>query len=337
LDLKIADTPYPPKTRRKRLGVIGSFVWDVIHGRDPRAEPVEEWGGITYALGALDAALPDDWEIVPIIKVGSDLSQRAREFLRTLDKIAPDGEPIEVPQQNNRVNLYYMSAHRRCEKLTGGVPPWTWLGLKPLLKDLDAIHINLISGFELDLEIAQHIRAHFGGPVYCDMHSLLMAVQPDGMRTLQPLPNAPAWFRCFDIVQVNEDEMSMMAGDPLALAAIALGSGVSALNVTLGPRGAVYFAAPGFENISDLHRGGLAPKTGALRTELVPATPARDLSGGDPTGCGDVWGATYFSRLLAGDDLRTAMVSAGRAAARNVDHRGASGLAQYLRGELSVR
>ena len=33
-----------------RIGVIGIFVWDVIHGRDPRDAPVEEWGGITYAL-----------------------------------------------------------------------------------------------------------------------------------------------------------------------------------------------------------------------------------------------------------------------------------------------
>ena len=321
---------------KKRLGVIGSFVWDIIHGRDPRELPVEEWGGITYALGALDAALPDDWEIVPIMKVGSDLARQSREFLHGLGKIARDGEPIEVPQQNNRVNLYYMSAERRCEKLTGGVPPWSWLGLKPLLKDLDALHINLISGFELDLEVAQHIRAHFSGPIYCDMHSLLLAVQPDGMRTLQPLPNAASWFRCFDIVQVNEDEMSMMASDPLALAAIAMASGVSVLNVTLGQKGAVYFAAPGFERLSDLNRSSLSPRTGTLRTELIPAAPSRDLTGGDPTGCGDVWGATYFSRLLAGDDIRSAMISAAAAAARNVDHRGATGLSQHLRGKLSL-
>jgi hypothetical protein len=281
--------------------------------------------------------LPEDWEIVPIIKVGSDLARESRTFLHGLGKIARDGEPIEVPQQNNRVNLYYMSAERRCEKLTGGVPPWSWLGLKPLLKDLDALHINLISGFELDLEVAQHIRAHFSGPIYCDMHSLLLAVQPDGMRTLQPLPNAPAWFRCFDIVQVNEDEMSMMAPDPMALAAIAMASGASVLNVTLGQKGAVYFAAPGFERLSDLDRAPLAPRTGALRTELIPAAPARDLKGGDPTGCGDVWGATYFSRLLAGDDIRSAMISAAAAAARNVDHRGATGLSQHLRGQLSLR
>jgi len=66
---------------RRRVGVIGSFVWDVIHGRDPRSSPVEEWGGIAYGLGGLDAALSDDWEIVPIIKVGEDLAARAATFL----------------------------------------------------------------------------------------------------------------------------------------------------------------------------------------------------------------------------------------------------------------
>ena len=63
--------------RRKRVGVIGSFVWDIIHGRDLRTAPIEEWGGIAYALSAFDAALPDEWGIVPVMKVGSDLAARA--------------------------------------------------------------------------------------------------------------------------------------------------------------------------------------------------------------------------------------------------------------------
>jgi hypothetical protein len=323
--------------RKKRLGVIGTFVWDTIHGREPLGEPVAEWGGIAYALSALDAALPDDWEIVPLIKVGHDLADRAREFTATLGRMANDAALIEVPYPNNRVELRYETNERRAERLSGGVPGWSWLGLKPLLANLDALYINLISGFEIDLEIAQHVRAHFKGPIFCDMHSLLLARQPDGMRTLEPLPNAEAWFRCFDIVQVNEDEMSMMAPDSFALAAMAMSAGVKVLNVTMGSRGAVYFAAPGFDRLTDLTKNGLAPATGALRTELIPAAPTRDFDGGDPTGCGDVWGATYFSRLLAGDDIRSAMSAAAHAAAKNVDHRGATGLAEYLRGELSVK
>lgn len=320
----------------KRLGVIGSFVWDIIHGRDPRVVPVEEWGGITYALSALDAALPNDWQIVPLAKVGSDVYARSREFLRTLRRVAPDAEPIEVPQQNNRVELRYLSDERRSEVLTGGVPPWTWLGLKPLLRDLDALYINLISGFELDLETAQLIRQHFAGPIYCDLHSVVLAVQPDGLRSLQPMPNATPWMACFDFVQMNEDEMSMMAHDPMELAAMALSQHVSALVVTLGARGAVYVSAPGFDRLSDLkQRGAGTSVLGAVRSSLV-ASERADVkgSGGDPTGCGDVFGATLFSRLLAGDTFAIALQCAVKAAAKNVEYRGARGLAHHLRGEL---
>lgn len=321
--------------RRKRLGVIGSFVWDVIHGRDPRSAPVEEWGGVTYALSALDAALTNDWEIVPLARVGEDLHARASEYLRTLRRVARDAAPIAVPYPNNRVELRYHSDERRSEVLTGGVPPWPWLGLKPLLRDLDALYVNLISGFELELETLQLIRQHFSGPVYLDMHSLTLAVQPDGLRTLQPLPNAASWLACADVVQMNEDELAMMAPDPMALAATALAQQVSALVVTLGARGVVYFTAPGFEQLGDLARRGAGTSVlGAIRTALVPAEPADVKGAGDPTGCGDVFGATLFSRLLCGDTFTCALRAAIKAAARNVAYRGARGLAHHLRGEL---
>lgn len=309
-----------PVPRRRRLGVIGTFVWDVIHGRDVRNAPIEEWGGVTYALSACDAALPDDWELVPLVKVGSDLAPQARQFLRTLRHLAPDAHPIEVPYRNNRVELRYHSDERRSEVLTGGVPGWTWAGLQPLLRDLDALYINFISGFELDLPTAQLIRQHFKGPIYCDLHSLTLGLEPSGLRTWRPLPEVAAWCACFDVLQVNEDEVAMLAADPLSLAATALGAGVRRLFVTLGKRGVVYFedAGPGRP----------------LRTALVPSTPARGEGPGDPTGCGDVWGATYFSRSVAGDTLSVAMRVACDAAARNVDHRGATGLAHHLRGEL---
>jgi sugar/nucleoside kinase (ribokinase family) len=116
-----------------------------------------------------------------------------------------------------------------------------------------------------------------------------------------------------------------------------LAEGVSSIAITLGSRGVVYFAAPGFEKLSDVRRPALGATSGAIRTAKLPAKPPRHAGPGDPTGCGDVWGATYFSRLLAGDKLETAIDRALDAAARNVDHRGATGLADYLRGELSIK
>ncbi len=321
-----------------RIGVIGSFVWDVIYGRDPRSLPVEEWGGITYALSGLDAALHDDWEIVPVMKIGEDLAARAWQFLGSLDRIAGDASLMEVPVPNNRVELRYYSDERRSEMLSGGVPAWNWLALKPLLESarIDALYINFLSGWELDLETTQLVRQHFTGPIYCDLHMLAWAVQPSGLRTLRPIPNVREWCACFDLLQVNEDEMTMLAPDPMALAATALHAGVRCLVVTLGKRGAVYFAAPDFDRIGDLRRERpLGASVGPIRTALVP-TQLASTDGGDPTGCGDVWGATYFSRLLGGDNLGDAILAAHRAAARNVGHRGATGLANHLRGKISL-
>jgi hypothetical protein len=329
-------------TRRRRVGVIGSIVWDVIYGRDQRSSPVEEWGGITYALGGLDAALPDDWEIVPIIKVGDDLAPAAMQFLSTLRRLAPDARPIAVPYPNNRVELRYYTDERRSEIMRGGVPAWSWAGLKPVLDaaKLDALYINFLSGWELDLETTTLIRQHFAGPVYCDLHMLAWAVQPDGLRTLRPIPNVREWCSCFDVLQVNEDELRMLAPDSLALAATALHAGVRCLVVTLSKRGAVYFAAADFERLDTEPRGtgrpfeSIAVNVGPMRTAIIPAQDVVD--DGDPTGCGDVWGATYFSRLLAGDNFGDAILAAHRAAARNVGHRGASGLSDYLRGTISL-
>ncbi len=330
--------------RKRRVGVIGTFVWDIIHGRDARSVPVEEWGGITYTLAGLDAALPDDWEIVPLLKVGHDLASRARDYLRTLKHIAPDAALVEVPYPGHRVELRYLDDERRSEHLTGAIPGWSWLGLKPLLDGarIDALYINFLSGWELDLETAQLLRQHFAGPIHCDLHMKVMAVQPDGLRTPRAIPDVAGWCACFDFLQMNEEEMATIAPDSMSLAATAIAAGVSCLLVTLGKRGAIYVASPGFETICDLPprhglstgpRGGTGA-LGAVRTALVPAPVVNGA--GDPTGCGDVYGATYFSRMLAGDKLSDAMIAATRAAARNVQHRGASGLASHLRGELSL-
>jgi len=337
-------TPTRVDAPRRRIGVIGTFVWDVIHGREARAVPVEEWGGITYSLSGLDAALPEEWEIVPILKVGTDLAAKARDYLRTLKRIAPDAALVEVPFPGHRVELRYVDDERRTEVLTGGIPGWSWLALKPLLDDarLDALYINFLSGWELDLETAQLLRRYFKGPIHCDLHMLAMAVQPNGLRTPRPIPNVAEWCGCFDFLQMNEDELATAAPDAMSLAATALAAGVSCLLVTLGKRGAVYFAAPAFDRIADLPprtglstapRGGMGA-LGAIRTALVPAESV--AGAGDPTGCGDVWGATWFSRMVAGDKLSDAMTAAARAAARNVGHRGATGLAAHLRGELSL-
>jgi len=254
-----------------------------------------------------------------------------------------------------------------------GVPGWTWVELGPMVRDLDAIYLNFISGFELALGTAQALRHGFRGPIYADLHSLFLGMQHDGMRVLQPLADPTAWFECFDVVQLNEDEMRQLSPDPLSLSAQALGAGTSLLVVTLGPKGAAYVAAAGFEgwqaggqavrrsggqvfghadgpdaaSASDAQvtpssdrltdrppdRPTARPPARLSSSALVPALPVDAI---DPTGCGDVFGAAACARLLAGDRVEDALRHATAMAARNATLRGAGGLSRHLRGELLV-
>lgn len=300
----------------KRLGVLGTMIWDTfITSR--AGLPREEWGGIGYALAALDAALPGGWQIVPLVKVGADLAPRAAEFLRGIAAAQPGARFVEVTEPNPRVTLAYLDDERRCEGLTGGVPPWTWPELGPLTIGLDALYCNFITGFEADLDTMRALRHAFKGPIYGDIHSLALGRQADGTRYYRPVDEALHWLTSFDVAQVNEDELAQLGGDPLEIAGKALLHGTKSVVVTLGPKGAVYFTRD----------GGSLVRTARVALEDGPAE-------GDPTGCGDVFGATLAARLLAGDPLETGIAAANRAAKRNVTYRGATGLQHHLRGTL---
>jgi len=306
------------------------MIWDTIIGRDPAAAPFEEWGGISYALAALDAALPEGWQVVPVVKVGRDLAERADGFLRTLPS-ARGTRFVVVPDTNPRVRLNYQDRQRRCEGLVGGVPPWTWAELGPMVLDLDALYVNFITGFECDLATAQALRQAYRRPLYGDIHSLALGIRANGLRHLRPIEEPLAWLSCFDVVQVNEDEMGQLGDAPLELAARAVARGVQAVCVTLGERGAAYVAAPGFD--------GFGPAPAPAGAGQVARSARIDAEGepvaGDPTGCGDVFGSTLFAHLLAGDALEPAVRAANRMARRNVSYRGATGLQHHLRGALA--
>jgi sugar/nucleoside kinase (ribokinase family) len=323
----------------KRLGVVGTLVWDTITYRDSRPEQVEEWGGVAYALSAFEAALPDNWEIVPILKVGSDLAESAWRFLRSFPRIDVETGIRVVPEPNNRVELVYTGPQRRTERLIGGVPPWLWADLGPLARTCDALYVNFISGFEMELDTARSLRSSFAGPTYADLHSLFLGVGRRGLRIPQELPSWGAWLRCFDAVQMNDEEFELLGravGDPWELAARIVGPELKLIAVTLGPNGAGYVAGAAFKSDPlywpDTRHRVATP--GHARSGITPAESPEVV--GDPTGCGDVWGATFLSRLLGGDQLEPAMIQANRMAAKNVGHRGASGLHRHLRGRLST-
>lgn len=289
----------------RRLGFVGTFVWDTNrHPSVARAggAPLEQWGGAAYSLAALSATCPDGWTIVPMVKVGADLADEVCRHLATLPRLDRGPGIRVVPEANNRVELrYHADAAHRDEILTGGVPPWSWPELEPLVAGLDALYLNYLSGHELGLDATRAVRAHFSGLVYGDLHSLFLGPPSGGARPPRRLERWEEWVGCFDVVQLNETELSLLAGDldPDEALARMLELGPRLVVVTLGGRGVRY-----------QERGGagatLAPPLGEVA--------------GDPTGCGDVWGGSFLAGLLAGLPVEAAIERAQRLAAEKISH-----------------
>ena len=325
-------------TGRLRLGVLGTIVWDTIHQRDGHAEPVEEWGGVSYALEALTGTLPDEWDIVPFVKIGRDLSEDALQFLSAIPRVEVDRGVRIVPEATNRVELRYEDDQRRCERLTGGVPAWVWTELAPLVKQCDALYVNFISGFEMELHTAEGLRTGFAGPTYADLHSLFLGMGQHGLREPRPLP----LLEFVDaLLRRSADERGGVR---------ASGSRRRRPLAARSRRGRARPEADRRHHGSQrrgVRRGAgfSSDPAGWPVTRQRVATPGPAVSGkvgveggrrtGDTTGCGDVWGATFFARLLAGDGLEEAMRVANAMAARNVEHRGARGLHLHLKGRIA--
>jgi hypothetical protein len=270
--------------------------------------------------------------------VGADLAERAFHFLRALPNVDLDGIRV-VDEPNNRVELRYQDRERRCERLTGGVGPWTWPELRPRRR-LDALYINFISGFELELPTAHRCAPHFAGPIYADLHSLMLGVGPGGVRMPRPLEAWREWLRCFDAVQVNEDELGRWRTRgatrgcspprPWATSRACCSSRWASAAPPTSPRptstrtrarlAARPFSCRGIAAQGPCARSGCPPSCGP-----GTATPRAAATSGAPAS------SAHCSPAAA----RRRHARANRGRRRNVEHRGATGLHHHLQGRIA--
>lgn len=301
---------------RARVGVLGTFVWDTIRHPAGGGGVVEQLGGIAYSLAAFPAALAPGWEIVPLVRVGSDLAEVARDFLTNLPRIASEEGVRVTPHPNNRVELSYTGGAERTERLTGGVPPWEEDELRDAIDGLDALYINFIAGNEIDLATATSLGTTFDGPIYADLHSLFLGeASKTGPRPPRPLPDAARWLRCFDVIQLNQAELGLLnvhGDEEYAFLHELLAAGPRMVCVTRGGKGARI-----------AYRDASGARGGSVHDIAIPGGPRA----GDPTGCGDIWGSVLCAALLAGLDPHAAAARANRAAAARLGARSIEELA----------
>jgi sugar/nucleoside kinase (ribokinase family) len=306
--------------------VIGAAVIDEIipfggasGGADARPRPVRSLGGIFYSLSALAALAPAPSQVVPALRVGADAAALIRSAVAALGL---DLRFVRAtPARQNRVRLRYTSSERRIEVLRGGVPSLSTRELGPFLREIDALYVNFVAGNELRFPALRSLRRSFRGPLYADLHSLLLGRRRSGTRFPRPLPGWRDWVACCDAIQCNLDEAALLCGLPAGgarprgaeverLAREILRLGPSLLVVTDGPRPVRAWEA----------------RAGRLR--LVPPRVRRSA---DPTGCGDVLGAAFCAlRFLEGLSVRRALRRAVGAASRAAARLGTGDLAADL-------
>jgi sugar/nucleoside kinase (ribokinase family) len=268
-----------PPTPQTTVAVLGTMTRDTTVYAD--GSHSENLGGLFYTLFTLAHLFRGRARILPVANVGADLFERVTE---ALDLPGFDLSAVRrVEQPNNHVYLTYRGPEARDEVLVGLVPP---VGLEhcSMVTEADHLLVNLTSGRDIELTTLQAFRSSFAGTLQLDVHSLTLDIAADGLRVLRRPAGWESWVACADWVQMNETEAELLGGgealDPFALGVLTRGP--RGVLITLGARGCLATWREG-EGVQRLR----------LDAEHHPQTPY-------PTGCGDVFGATFAFALRAG-------------------------------------
>lgn len=278
----------------------------MIHKADGRI--FNEPGGISYSVVG-SAILGDGMDVLPIIGLHPQDERCFFELFRHLDNVDVAGV-YSTGLRTRRVDLFYEDENNRWECSTQPIEPTTFDRIEPFLP-ADGIHINLISGNDIDLDTLRRIRnSSADSHIHIDLHNIVMEHLPDSKRVRVARPDYLEWCKAADTVQLNEEEAQVIdssSPERERLAAKILSGGTKAVVITLAEKGLVLFTKESGEVVE--HR--FEPR----QTEIV-----------DSTGCGDVFGAAFLHGILLGKNFVDATIFGIDAATRKLSSAGPSGL-----------
>ena len=289
-----------------RLTVIGHICKDVIHlPNEPFESAPSSYGGLYYAIMGLAGLLSENDTITPVFGVGAADYDDLLERLKLHKNIDPDGI-FRVKGKTNEVHLFYdVNRSNRIECSKEIAAPIPYARIRPHL-DAHGVIINMISGFDINLETLDTIRMEVRDrriPLHLDLHSLTLGVDEEHKRFRRPLTDWRRWCFMMSSVQMSEEEAAGLTAekyDETTLINHLMPLMVGNLLITRGERGATLVH-------QDIHKK-------LTRFDRPAFAPGRTV---DTTGCGDVFGAAFLSEVVAGSDHVRAFESALMAAGIN--------------------
>lgn len=313
-----------------KLAVIGEPCMDYIYRGTGNTE--KQFGGILYSVVSLAAISSGKADVYPVMNLGDDEFESVTEFLEKFQNLRQNN--IFCSTHKTRVvNLFYKDkasvlnistkkTYDREENSTEPTIPIKFEQIKGLLKGLNGILINLVSGVDLELDTMLMIRDNFSGYIHMDLHNLVMKTFPDGTRKQMPVDNWQQWVNSCDTLQMNESEMAIFTGENATefetAEKVLAGGNVKCLVITRGREGVSLYTrkteTESSESYYDLNRLDL------------PSIDSPEFV--DSTGCGDVFASSFFYRNaeLKCTDFSDALHFANKMASLNASLHGVEDL-----------
>jgi sugar/nucleoside kinase (ribokinase family) len=295
--------------------VLGHICVDIFDQNLTPSAPIGDgeirWGGIFFSLATL-ANLAEDATICPVFGVGEKEYAPLLERLRRYTNVDPSGI-YRLAEPTNTVYLLYQDGEQRVECSRSIAPPIPLDRIEAFLP-VDAVLVNMISGFDLTLDTLSELRVRTqtnGTLLHLDLHSLTLGIDEEFRRFRQPLETWRRWCYLADTVQMNEEEAKALPLEYLQeedLVKQILSLGLHGCIITRGAHGATVW--------SQDHKR-------IMRTDLSPISVPQKI---DSTGCGDVFAAAFCYHFAAHQKVALAAEYANHIAAMNVAYVGSDGI-----------
>lgn len=165
------------------------------------------------------------------------------------------------------------------------------------INSYDGILINMITGFDINLNQLKNIKREFTSPIFMDVHTLSRGLDENLKRRFRPIPEVEEWLSCVDILQANESELKTLSSkeNEIEAAEEIFKYGVRILIITKDKIGARVYAHNNNEIIS-IFKSSI--KIGSNNT----------------IGCGDIFGAVFFYTYIKTGDWYRSLALANTAA-----------------------
>lgn len=267
----------------RRLVAIGSPVLDRI--KRFNGKEIFSWGGITYSLYTfIQLALKDTdlrFQLIPLFKVGND--SFSKSLISELEKFEfLDLRYISTDGSLHYNRLVYYNERDRYEYFSWGDATLEIKDLLPLFNE-DAYFINYIYADDLPLDVLKSLSSATTGLIYLDVHSLVRKATPkSGKFQLIKFGQWQSIVPLVDLLQMNVLELQAFTGleiktdeDIFSIIQQFLLLGPKVVLITNGGEpGYIGYRVGGKHQIQKFYPESVKPV--------------------DPTGCGDVFGATFF-------------------------------------------